>query len=407
MDRCVPRSFCGAQYTRPTLANPIRHRGTSAIYLVVALVILNSIAQRGSKVAVSLYALDLGAGAAEVGILAALFALFPLLLAVQVGRISDRYGVRLPIAAGSVAMAAGLLLPLLQPSAGGSLAALFLCPALIGLGHIFFHVSVHSLVGSLGDAAERTKNFSTFALGGSIAAFIGPSAAGFAIELAGYRTAFAVLAVAAALPCLYVLVHRGLIPHRSHPREEETGGSAMDLLAIPALRRTLIMSGVALTGIELFSFYLPIYGRAIGLAPSTIGMILSSYALAGFAVRVVMHRLAERFTEVGVLTGSLFIAAVAYLAIPSLSEATLLAVAAFALGLALGSAQPLTIILTYNQAPAGRSGEALGMRIMANKVTQIAVPLAFGGMGAAMGAAPVFLATGAFLLAAGVISLRS
>jgi len=76
------------------------------------------------------------------------------------------------------------------------------------------------------------------------------------------------------------------------------------------------------------------------------------------------------------------------------------------LGLALGSAQPLTIILTYNQAPEGRSGEALGMRIMANKVTQIAVPLAFGGVGAAMGATPVFLATGVFLFAAGLISLR-
>ena len=78
----------------------------------------------------------------------------------------------------------------------------------------------------------------------------------------------------------------------------------------------------------------------------------------------------------------------------------------FALGLALGSAQPLTIILTYNHAPAGRSGEALGLRIMANKLTQIAVPLAFGGFGAALGAAPVFLATGAFLLLAGVASLR-
>ena len=129
-------------------------------------------------------------------------------------------------------------------------------------------------------------------------------------------------------------------------------------------------------------------------------------ALAEFAVRVLMHRLAERFTELGVLTGSLFLAAAAYLAVPGLSDALLLAAAAFALGLALGSAQPLTIILTYNYAPAGRSGEALGMRIMANKVTQIAVPLAFGGMGAAMGAAPVFLATGAFLFAAGLISLK-
>src|SRR3954470_11448595 len=160
------------------------------IYLVAALLVLNSMAQRGSKIVVSLYALDLGAGAAQVGILAALFAVFPLLLAVHVGRISDRYGVRLPLAAGGIAMASGLLLPL----AGGGLPALFLCPALIGFGHIFFHVAVHSLVGSLGDGAQRTKNFATFALGGSIAAFIGPSAAGFTIEYSGYYTAFAMLA---------------------------------------------------------------------------------------------------------------------------------------------------------------------------------------------------------------------
>src|SRR5256885_6791789 len=119
-----------------------------------------------------------------------------------------------------------------------------------------------------------------------------------------------------------------------------------------------------------------------------------------------MPRLGQRFAGGGVLTGSLFLAAAAYPAVPGLADAALLAGAAFALGLALGSAQPLTIILTYNYAPAGRSGEALGMRIMANKVTQIAVPLAFGGFGAAMGSAPVFLATGVFLLAAGVLSLR-
>ena len=373
------------------------------VYLVVLMALLNSIAQRGAKVAVSLYALDLGAGAAAVGVLAALFAVFPLLLAVPAGRVSDRYGVRMPIVLGGIAMAIGLLLPL--TSAG--LVALFLCPTLLGLGHIYFHVSIHNLVGSLGEEADRTKNFSTFALGGSIAAFIGPTAAGFAIELAGYRTAFVLLAAAALLPSLYLLLDRRRIPAQvHHEAQKKKAASPWELLAIPALRRTLIMSGVALTGIELFSFYLPIYGRAIGLAPSTIGLILSSYALAGFVVRIVMHRLAQRFTELGVLTGSLFLAALAYLAVPGLSDALLLAAAAFALGLALGSAQPLTIILTYNYAPPGRSGEALGMRIMANKVTQIAVPLAFGGFGAAMGAGPVFLATGVFLLAAGVISLR-
>jgi predicted MFS family arabinose efflux permease len=373
-----------------------------SVYVVVLLSMLNSIGQRGSKVAISLYALELGAGAAAVGVLAALFAAFPLLLAVPAGRISDRFGVRVPIVCGSLTMAAGLVVAFFT----SSVALLFLVPALIGLGHIFFHVSVHNLVGSLGTDAARTRNFATFALGSSIAAFIGPSLAGFSIELAGFRTAFAILACVSAASGLYLLVHRSLIPKQVKHAEEERAKSAFDLLAIPALRRTLIMSGVTLTGIELFSFYLPIYGRSIGLSPAVIGMVLSSYAVAGFIVRSFMHRLAARFTEVGVLTGSLFVAAATYFAVPGLGDGWLLAGAAFALGLALGSAQPLTIILTYNYAPAGRSGEALGMRIMANKVTQIAVPLAFGGFGAALGAVPVFVATGVFLLGAGLISLK-
>lgn len=373
-----------------------------SLYFVVLLSVLNSISQRGSKVAVSLYALELGAGSLAVGALAALFAVFPLLLAVHAGRVSDRVGVRYPMVFGAATMAAALAIP---PAVPG-LPALFLCPALIGAGHIFFHVSIHNLVGSLGAPAERTRNFATFSLGSSIAAFIGPSLAGFGIELAGYRWAFVTLAAIALVPALAILAFRQLVAAKVRHEEEERAKSAFDLLAIPALRRTLILSGVALTGIELFSFYLPIYGRSIGLSPSAIGMILSSYAVAGFIVRAIMHRLALRFTEVGVLTGSLFVAAVAYAAVPALADGLPLACAAFSLGLALGSAQPLTIVLTYNHAPEGRSGEALGMRIMANKVTQIGVPLLFGGMGAALGAVPVFLATGAFLLAAGVLSLR-
>jgi MFS family permease len=373
-----------------------------AVYLVVALAALTSISLRGGKVAVSLYALELGASAATVGVLAALFAAFPLLLAVPAGRIADRVGVRLPVVAGTLVMAAGLALPVILPG----ITTLLLCPALVGLGHVFFHVSAHSLIGALSTAAERTRNFATFSLGISIAAFIGPSAAGFAIELGSYRAAFLLLAVVALLPALYAVLHRGLMQNRAAPEEEQQKG-AFDLLAIPALRRTLVMSGVTLTGIELFSFYLPIYGSAIGLSPAVIGMILSSHAVAGFIVRTFMHRLAQRYTELGVLTGSLFVAAAAYLTIPALGNAWLLGGASFVLGLALGSAQPLTIILTYNHAPAGRTGEALGMRIMANKVTQIAVPLVFGGFGAALGAAPVFLATGVFLLGAGGLSLKS
>ena len=74
-------------------------------------------------------------------------------------------------------------------------------------------------------------------------------------------------------------------------------------------------------------------------------------------------------------------------------------------GYKIVGAQPLTIILTYNHAPAGRSGEALGLRLTVNKLTQIVVPVVFGGIGSAFGLYPVFWANGAFLLAGGVVSL--
>src|SRR5688500_5476964 len=213
-----------------------------SIYLVVALSLLNSISQRGAKVAISLYALELGAGAAAVGVLAALFAVFPLLLAVQAGRLSDRFGVRVPIVCGSLTMAAGLTVAFFT----SEIPWLFLCPALICLGHIFFHVSIHNLVGSLGAHAARTRNFSTFALGSSIAAFVGPSLAGFAIELASFRTAFAILACVAAASGLYAMVHRSRIPRLIRHEAMDGAECTFEPLANPHLLSTLIILGMTM-----------------------------------------------------------------------------------------------------------------------------------------------------------------
>ena len=143
----------------------------------------------------------------------------------------------------------------------------------------------------------------------------------------------------------------------------------------------------------------------MGLTASAIGMVMGSYAVAAFIVRLGMHKAAKRMGEVGVLTASLFIAGATYMLVPLVDQAPLLAIVAFLLGLGLGCAQPLTILLTYNHAPPGRSGEALGLRLTVNKLTQIAVPVVFGGLGSAFGLFPVFWANGAFLLAGGFVSL--
>ena len=371
------------------------------VYLAVLLSLLQGISQRGAKMVVSLSALAVGASPFQVGIIGALFAVFPLLLAVFAGKISDRIGVRRPIAGGALMMSLGILAPFLVPG----LAGLMACATLVGLGHIFFHVSIHNLIGAYGEGEARTRNFATFSLGASISAFIGPALAGFSIDGFGFLPTHAILAAIAVVPAAIIVAYPRLVPPRAPHVEKEHAGGSMALLANPGLRRTLIMSGVTLTGIELFTFYFPVYGRSIGLTASAIGLVMSSYAVAAFIVRMGMHRAARRIGEIGVLTASLFVAGITYMLVPLVDRAPLLALTAFFLGIGLGCAQPLTILLTYNHAPAGRSGEALGMRLTVNKLTQIAVPVLFGGLGSAFGLIPVFWANGAFLLAGGFVSL--
>src|SRR5512140_1881251 len=129
--------FDRPKYTRDIFWNRVLRRGTSRrmVYLAVLLSVLQGISMRGSKMVVSLSALGLGATPFQVGLLAATFAVFPLLLAVYAGKVSDRVGVAKPIFGGAIMMGIGMAVPL----ALGGLAGLLLCSALIGLGHIFFH----------------------------------------------------------------------------------------------------------------------------------------------------------------------------------------------------------------------------------------------------------------------------
>src|SRR4051812_2193250 len=236
---------------RPTVMRKVYWR--VAVHLVVLLSVLQNISLRGSRMLVSLAALALGATPFQVGVLAAMFAVLPLLLAVYAGRVSDRIGVRRPLIGGAIVMSIGLLVPFAWDGFGGLVAV----AALVGLGQIFFHVSIHNLIGAFGSGEARTRNFATFSLGASIAAFIGPSLAGFSIDHWEFLPTHGLLAAIVLLPPVLLFFWPGIVPPAAGRPEKPAQGGSMDLLREPGLARTLIMSGVTLTGIELFSFYFP------------------------------------------------------------------------------------------------------------------------------------------------------
>lgn len=371
-----------------------------SIYTIVFFLVLSHIGLKSSRVLVTLYAIKLGAGSFVVGLIISLYAFLPLFLAVFAGKATDRFGFRYPTFFGQLGVSAGLLLPYLVPR----LATLFVSGALIGASFIFCQLSFHNLIGSMGAVAERTRNYSIMTMGSSASAFICPLIAGFCIDHFGHVETYLLLSVVSLLSALafWIYFRRSAATVQPAGKKRQKKNVA-DLVRNRPLRRVLITSGIVIAGVDLFSFYFPIYGSSIGFSASMIGFVLSMYAAASFVIRVVMPYLVGRYDEESVLTASLILSGTTYLLFPFFRNIVVLSLIAFILGLGLGCGQPLAILLTYNRAPAGRSGEALGMRITVNKFIQITVPILFGSIGSLFGLLPVFWANGVLLMGGGYL----
>ncbi len=360
-----------------------------AIFRIVLLSILTHTAYKGSKVLMSLSALELGANEFVVGLIFSTYALFPLLLSVYAGKVSDRIGFRRPMLLGSVGLFAGLLLPFIWQR----LEVLYVAAALIGCCYIFYTVAVQHLIGAMGEGMDRTRNYSWFSLGIGMTALLGPTSAGFLIDAIGHRATFGVMAVMPVVPVLLLGLWAGWLPKTAHVptgKEEKAHHRVGDLVRNPPLRRALITAGIIETGLELYNLLLPIYGHRIGLSASQIGMILGAFGLALLVVRSVMPHLVKRSSEESVLAASLLLATLVCLVFPFVTSFAALLAISFVLGLGLGCGSPLSMMLAYNRAPEGRSGEAMGLRQMVNKGTEVLVPFVFGTLSAALGMVPVF-----------------
>jgi len=374
-----------------------------AIYLIVLMCTLNHAGFGGSRVAVSLYALELGANQFAIGVMMALYGLCPMLLAVSIGKLADRIGPRLPMLLGTTGVSLALLLPPLFPG----LVALYITALLIGTSFQFFFVAVTGIAGGIGGTENRVRNYALLSLGFSGAGFLGPMAAGFSIDHLGHLPAFLLLASFPLIPLLLLCFAPGFLPPAGKREATDRPRNALDLWRIPVLRNTFIASGIISSAWDLFQFYLPVYGYSIGLSASAIGIVLGVFAIATFAVRIAVPRLIAMAPEAAILTYAIFVAAVAFVLFPFFRNATALAMIAFLLGLGCGCGQPLSMSLIYALSPQGRVAESSGLRVMVNNFAHLVIPLVFGSVGTAFGFFPVFVSNSAMLVAGGFLMRRN
>jgi MFS family permease len=371
-----------------------------SIHFVYALSLLNGIGVFAAQILVSLYALHHGASHLAVGLLAASFSLFPMLLAVVAGRLVDRFGVRWPMTFGATTGGLGMLIAYFFPG----LASLYIAALLTGLGLIFINLGTQNLVGMLSTPENRAKNFSNYTLSTSAANLLGPLLGGFAIEHFGHSNTCLYLALLSLGPVTMLLTYGRRLPGATRQPGKGTGGGVRSMLKDPQVRRMLVTGSLINAGINLYQVYMPVYAHSIGLPASTIGIVIAMNSAAAFVARFALPELIRRLGEQRLLTYVFFTGATALALIPFFHSAVALGTISFLFGIGMGCGQPIIIMLMFSNSKDGRSGEALGLKFTVNQMTKLVSPVIFGFISTALGLPPMFWLNASLMIGGGLFS---
>ncbi len=360
---------------------------------------------------VSYRALGIGVSPSDLGWLAAAFSLFPLLLALQIGRWVDRYGeIRFLLGGNALMIVAAFLL-----AAAPSMAAILAEFAILGLGHLTTVVAIQGLVARGSTEASYDRRFAQLALAASFGQLVGPAVGGF-FAGSGSEQEVSNALLAGAILCLIGLPLVGLLrPPASVAAARATrspgGKDGTQLLAIlrtPGVLRAILVSTTVLSAIDVIVAYLPALGEERLWAPAFVGALLAVRAGASMASRVFLGGWSDRFGRRALLAGSMAVSAAALLAMPFVSaEAGMVVIMAIG-GFGLGIGQPVTMSWVAALARPETRATALSVRLMGNRVGQMGVPVLAGliagtsGAGAILGFAGLVVAVSLALVYGGL-----
>jgi MFS family permease len=361
--------------------------------LVHAMMFLPFVAIVGTRVLFSLYALDLGASPIDVGLLNTATQFASLLTSYPAGLLQDRFGARWLLVLTALLGGASLLLPVFQRD----MAALYAACTLCGVWSAFVIVLTQTLVGTLSRPGELARNFSHYTVLAWGTQLCGPLIAGYSIDAFGHaRACLVFIPIALLALALPAIAGSGL------PGGTGRGGSAPKFRAAFANRRivgVLIASSSVQLAMEMFPFFLPLFGHANGFAASSIGWLMATSAGAGMLLCLVLPRIAARHSEEQLLGWCFMLSAAAFALMPWLHSPALLGTACALFGIGMGAGQPLSAMLMFKHSPAGQAGAGMGLRMVTNSATRVLGPPAMGWLAASAGLASAPLLTAALLAA--------
>lgn len=353
--------------------------------------------------------LELNADAGTIGILGAVYALFPVLLALFFGRAVDKYGERTFLLLGGT----GILISALCLQNVSTLIGLGVFTATAGVSHLAVMVGGQTMMAKRSPADLYDTYFGYYTFSASLGQMIGPLLGGVIAGSAGAlpkstSNAFLTAAILAGFGLLPLL-----ISSKSSNLLNQTKQSGTPKIKITPLLRNKGISSAIFTSLiissasDILVVFLPLFGQEQNFTPTAVGLLLSLRAAMAMLSRFFLGNLSNRFTarNVMIISGAVSTVSCGLLIFGStfLLAAFIIAVAGFALGIG----QPLTMAWVSRSSKLEERAMAISLRLTGNRLGQFVLPLIAGATAGSLGVGSVFLVLSGILGVSTVVSSKN
>jgi MFS family permease len=344
-------------------------------------------------------ALELNGTGKTVGILGALYAILPVLVAVFFGKIVGRIGERAFLIIGST----GVLSSSFLLSKSNSLLTLGLLTAIAGVSHLAVMVGGQTMMANRSTHETYDRDFGYYTFSASFGQMFGPLLGGLVAGSNGVLPrstshAFILATLISLIGLVPILLTRSLdVSIKDVVKESGVKVRVVDVMKHQGMKEAMFTSLVISTTIDILTIFIPLLGTELRITPVVVGVILGVRSAASMLSRLFLGQLSQRFSSRSTLVISTTVATFALVAMYFAKDALFLGLVIFIVGFTLGIGQPLTMAWVSRISAPQERAMAITLRLTGNRVGQFGLPIAAGLVVSALGVGSLFLGLAALV----------
>jgi MFS family permease len=350
------------------------------------------------RVTISYRAVELGLSIIGLGFIACAFAIFPILIAVQVGRHIDRgHDARTAWVGAAI-----FLVSIAGFAVWATPTGLLVFSAVMGLGHIMLMASQQMLCVRAAGPKSLEGVFGNFMVANSVGQGLGPYVVGLLGGNAHVPPTEKLFVVGAACSAVALGVMLLLRPSR----ETRTAAGQSEIVPVSQILRIPGLVAVIMAGVILVSasdtvvVYIPLLGAERHIDVHDIGLLLTVRAAASMMARLFYSRLVLAFGRWTLMMASTFLCGLSYAVFAPALPLWAMHIAIAMMGFSFGLATTLSITIVVDMTSVSARGTTNSLRIMSNRLGQFVMPFGAGLIATVASVGGLFVALAVAIVAA-------